>query len=431
MAVSSEISSLLDAIGEPSMLIRPEDLTVAAVNSAFRKAYGNFRFEGRRCWEALHRSCACPGAGMVCPLARAGETKTGVSVRQQIFSSAKTTNLTVTSRAVRSGDGSILFWLETVKTETAQQESFSRGMVGVSVAHAEVLRKIEQTALVDAPFACYGEEGSGRELAARTVHENSARACGPFVTVSGAALKRDAAEKILLGANGAGLMLRAAGGTLFIDEIARASRAAQELIYEVLLQGRAATPEDKTVELNFRLAASSCVDLRAEVALGRFHAALAELLSGLSIDLPPLRERTEDIAVLTKHFVRGIAPVNARSITREAIAKLMSCSWPGNIAQLRDVVEAAARKAADNTISSGDITTMPVGISGELFALDAPLISLEELRDRYLVWAERRFSGQRAELATRLGVSERTFYRLWAAACKRLGVKKDAEQSAE
>ena len=106
MPVAAEIASMLDALDAPAMLIRPDDMTVAAVNDAFAQAYGRFRFEGKRCWEALHRAGPCPKSGLPCPMAQAD--KVGVScVGQTLFSSARVTELAVTMRPVRSADSVI------------------------------------------------------------------------------------------------------------------------------------------------------------------------------------------------------------------------------------------------------------------------------------------------------------------------------------
>ena len=182
MPVAAEIASMLDALDAPAMLIRPDDMTVAAVNGAFAQAYGRFRFEGKKCWEALHRACPCPKSGLPCPLAQAD--KGGVScVEQTLFSSARVTELAVTMRPVRSADGKTLYWLETLKSKSDDAEPFRRGTVGVSRAHAEVMHSLERLAAQDVPYLIGGEAGVGKELYARTVHENSARASRPFVVV--------------------------------------------------------------------------------------------------------------------------------------------------------------------------------------------------------------------------------------------------------
>ena len=258
MPVAAEIASMLDALDAPAMLIRPDDMTVAAVNGAFAQAYGRFRFEGKKCWEALHRACPCPKSGLPCPLAQAD--KGGVScVEQTLFSSARVTELAVTMRPVRSADGKTLYWLETLKSKSDDAEPFRRGTVGVSRAHAEVMHSLERLAAQDVPYLIGGEAGVGKELYARTVHENSARASRPFVVVEGSRLTGLAAQTILCGTeNAAGLLTRADGGTLFVDGIERASPVAVEILDAVRVSGCTARRDGSRLEVSVRLAASTC-----------------------------------------------------------------------------------------------------------------------------------------------------------------------------
>ena len=247
---------MLDALDAPAMLIRPDDMTVAAVNDAFAQAYGRFRFEGKRCWEALHRAGPCPKSGLPCPLAQAD--KVGVScVEQTLFSSARVTELAVTMRPVRSADGKTLYWLETLRSKTDDAEPFRRGTVGVSRAHAEVMHALERLASEDVPYLIVGEAGVGKELYARTVHENSARASRPFVVVAGSCLTGTAAQTLLCGTeNAAGLLERADGGSLFVDDIERASPVALEVLEAVRIGGCTSRRDGTRLEVSVRLSAS-------------------------------------------------------------------------------------------------------------------------------------------------------------------------------
>ena len=141
------------------MLIRPEDQTVAAVNEAFARAYGRFRFEGKQCWEALHRAGPCPKTGLACPLA-ASEDKKPQTVEQTLYGSARTIRLTVCARPVLTADGQVLYWLETFKVKSGK-EPFQRGLVGVSRQHHALMRALEEAALQDVPYVIVGEEGLG------------------------------------------------------------------------------------------------------------------------------------------------------------------------------------------------------------------------------------------------------------------------------
>ena len=389
------------------MLIRPDDMTVAAVNGAFAQAYGRFRFEGKKCWEALHRACPCPKSGLPCPLAQAD--KGGVScVEQTLFSSARVTELAVTMRPVRSADGRTLYWLETLKSKSDDAEPFRRGTVGVSRAHSEVMHSLERLAAQDVPYLIVGEAGVGKELYARTVHENSARASRPFVVVEGSRLTGPAAQTILCGTeNAAGLLTRADGGTLFVDGIERASPVAVEILDAVRVSGCTARRDGSRLEVSVRLAASTCRYPESTTN----HDFLAAL-SSHEVVVPPLRERKEDIAPLAKFFVGGIGPVHSRTITNEAIEVLQRYDWPGNMRELKDVLVAAAQ-GTERTVTSANLT-LPSARTSVFLREDEDIVPLADIKSRYLVWAVETFQGSRSELAAKLGVSERTLYRLHA-----------------
>lgn len=389
------------------MLIRPDDMTVAAVNGAFAQAYGRFRFEGKKCWEALHRACPCPKSGLPCPLAQAD--KGGVScVEQTLFSSARVTELAVAMRPVRSADGKTLYWLETLKSKSDDAEPFRRGTVGVSRAHSEVMHSLERLAAQDVPYLIVAEAGVGKELYARTVHENSARASRPFVVVEGSRLTGPAAQTILCGTeNAAGLLTRADGGTLFVDGIERASPVAVEILDAVRVSGCTARRDGSRLEVSVRLAASTCRYPESTTN----HDFLAAL-SSHEVVVPPLRERKEDIAPLAKFFVAGIVPVHSRTITNEAIEVLQRYDWPGNMRELKDVLVEAAQ-GTERTVTSSNLT-LPSARVSVFLREDEDIVPLADIKSRYLVWAVETFQGSRSELAAKLGVSERTLYRLHA-----------------
>ena len=422
MPVAAEIASMLDALDAPAMLIRPEDMTVAAVNEAFVQAYGRFSFEGKLCWEALHRARACPESGLACPLRRAGGVRT-FTVQQKIFGSARVTELAVSSRAVLTADGRVLYWLETLRSRSDEFEPFRRGTVGVSAAHRRLMQALEEAASDDGPYLITGEPGVGKELYARTVHENSARASGPFVVACGLQLTSKAARGILCGGReGPGLFERAQSGTLFIDGIDAASPAALDILLSVLETGMAPCKGSREQPASVRIAASAR-------APGEGHPIWAAFLNRI-IHVPALRERLEDVPVLAKFFVEGIAPVKSRSNTQEAVDSLMQYDWPGNMRELREVLINAAK-----AVHAGAITSAALPLPQRGAAQSGPgagaIVPLDEAIDRYFIWAVEHFHGPRSELAEKLGISERTLYRLYAKSRKRLAApsgKPDAKE---
>ena len=437
MAVASELSCLLNALDEPAMLIRPEDMTVAAANAAFLYAFGALRLEGRRCWEALHRSAACGQCGLGCPLKEALRTRREARVEQILFAGAGATRFRVSVRPVLAADGRVVYWLERVRPELGlATASLTRGQVGVSAAHEKLMREIGKAAAANHPLLIVGERGLGKELYARTVHENSVRASRPFVAVPAAAASPANARMLLCGcaakrgrAARTGLMERAAGGTLFIGHVEKLPVAVQQMLADVLSCGLY-EPLDALVPAvaSFRLMASSAYTMADLCASGRLQPRLARFFEHHVLEVAPLRERREDIAPLARHFVRMLAPANSYAITEEAVERLTQLPWPGNARQLRETLEEAALHAVGTTISAADIVSSAPA-AAPLFHPQAVPVTLSELPVRYINWLKETFSGSRAEMARMLGVSERTLYRLLAQA-EGADAKEEAEAGA-
>ncbi len=415
MAVPSELACMLEAVSDPAFLIRADDMTVACVNSAFSRVFGAFGFEGKLCWETLHRASNCATCGLGCPLAQASTTLQEAQVQQTVYASAYMTRYTVTMRPILSSDGKVVYWLErfVVKKGLGVMHD-SRGYVGVSLAHQKTVHEMAKCAGLDSPVWVSGESGTGKELYARTVHENSQRASQPFVTVDACDLTDEDARDLLCGRGGKkegsmpGLFVRAAGGTLFIDSAESLGKTACTLLIKAVQKAKQKEGQ------SFRLMVSSRFCLN-EVRLGKkLPGAFSDLFSSDSVHVTALRERKEDIAPLAKHFIRGIAPYNTFKITEEALEVLTHCDWPGNMRSLRNALVVAAEHCQDRTIRVADIALEQTEKENELFTPGAEIVTLEALKERYLGWVLEEFKGPRAELAKKLGLSQRTFYRLAA-----------------
>jgi len=227
------------------------------------------------------------------------------------------------------------------------------GMRGTGPAIREVFRKITRYAPSDAAVVITGETGTGKELAARALHEGSPRGRGPFVAVNCSAISEDLLESELFGhEKGAftgavrthrGRFERADGGTLFLDEIGDMPLHTQAKLLRVLEERRIErVGGEQEHEIDVRVVCATNVPLEQAVGQGRFRADLYHRLSVLRIHLPPLRERPEDIPLLVEHFLDGFNRKYGRRIERltpEALALLQSYLWPGNIRELRNVLE--------------------------------------------------------------------------------------------
>ncbi len=235
-----------------------------------------------------------------------------------------------------------------------QHEPSSRyGLVGSSPGMQEVFRKIALYAATDASVVITGETGSGKELVARALHEQSSRSGQPFVAVNCSAISAELLESELFGhEKGAftgalrahkGRFERAHRGTIFLDEVGDMPEPAQVKLLRVLEEGQLERVGSETpLSVDVRVVAATNVPLERAVQQGRFRADLYHRLAVLRIHLPALRQRAEDIPLLAEHFLAVFRRKYGRSaarLTNEAMALLQAYLWPGNVRELRNVLE--------------------------------------------------------------------------------------------
>jgi DNA-binding NtrC family response regulator len=252
-----------------------------------------------------------------------------------------------------------------------------RGIVGVSGAIREVVARAERAGRTSETVLVLGESGTGKELVARKIHASSSRAAGPFVAINCGALPNEIVESILFGhVKGAftgavmsqkGKFEAASGGTLFLDEIGETSPAVQVKLLRSL-QERVIEPvgAQRPQEIDVRVVAATNRDLTAMIAAGQFRADLYFRLEVLTIRVPPLRERLEDIPVLVRHFLDQRANGRAIAVDSEALDLMASYSWPGNVRELQNFVTKAAVGAEASRITAAD--TARLLIDAERFA---------------------------------------------------------------
>src|SRR6202041_2680450 len=228
-------------------------------------------------------------------------------------------------------------------------------IIGASPKMRDLFDLIETIAPQSSRVLITGESGTGKELVARAIHENSARAKAPFITINCGAFPETLLESELFGylrgsftganENRRGLFQAADGGTLFMDEIGNMSLTMQVKLYRILQEGKVrpvGSTEESSVDV--RVIAATNKDLEKEIAEGRFREDLFYRLDVVPIHLPPLRERREDIPLLVNSFLVEFARQNQKKISglsADAQEALQKYSWPGNIRQLRAVIERA------------------------------------------------------------------------------------------
>jgi len=243
------------------------------------------------------------------------------------------------------------------------------GMIGRSEAMMQMQQQIREAAPSVAPVLIVGESGSGKELVARSLHRLSPRSEGPFVPVNAAAIPEALAEGELFGAErgaftGAiearvGLFEQASGGTLFLDEVTEMPLALQAKLLRVLEDGKIRRVGARAeIRCDVRVIAATNRDPAAAVEQGRMRRDLLYRLDVLRIDVPPLRERRDDLSPLIGHFLRDCVgrygkPVS--TIEPDAWAQLLAYDWPGNVRELRNVIERAYTRARGGSLSARDL----------------------------------------------------------------------------
>jgi len=300
-------------------------------------------------------------------------------------------------------------------------------MIGASPSWRRMLTLVEQTADSSATILIQGESGTGKELVARTIHERSARRNGPFIPVNCAALPETLLESELFGyEKGAftgaagrkeGRFELADGGTLFLDEVADLSLVTQPKILRVLQEGEfERLGGTRILQVDVRIVAATNQDVAEMVKEKRFREDLYYRLNVITIRVPPLRERPEDIRVLAQHYLRVYAAKNGRKLegfTGEAIDRLEAYAWPGNVRELENVIERSVLLARKDRIDAEDLPEEVMGVKRPprdaiLELIGTPLADIEQ---RLLDETLRITGGNKTQAAKLLGIDVRTVAR--------------------
>jgi two-component system response regulator HydG len=307
-------------------------------------------------------------------------------------------------------------------------------IVGRSDAVQDVLDRVVRVAPTDATVLISGESGTGKELVARALHVASRRGDKPFVPVNCAAITETLLESELFGhAKGSftgairarrGLFEEANGGTLFIDEIGETSPGFQAKLLRALQEGEIRRVGESTpVQVDVRVIAATNQDLRRAIAERRFREDLFYRLAVVPLRIPPLRERREDIPLLAAHFLqRFVRRTGAqKTLSPDAVARLLEHPWPGNVRELENIIEQAAALSPFVEIRAADIHLDAHAQPREAHE-DGPrtlAAAVEDAERRTIEAAVTRCSGDLARVAREVGVSATTLWRKM----KRLGIE--------
>ncbi len=299
----------------------------------------------------------------------------------------------------------------------------------VLIGESEPMKKLEQQMRSAGPsnsrVLITGENGSGKEIVARTLHRMSHRADGPFIDVNCAAIPEELIESELFGhRKGAftgaiedrkGKFELADGGTLFLDEIGDMSLKTQAKVLRVLQeQTFQRVGAQQTIQVDVRVIVATNKNLESEIAAGHFRSDLYYRLNVLPLDVPPLRTRGNDIVLLAEYFLRRFAAetgARRKRLTSGAAAKLKAYHWPGNVRELRNVIERLAILLPTEAIEPEDVQLGTVEAPAEIPAN----LTLKEARDeferQYILNRLREFAGNVTRTAEALGVERSNLYR--------------------
>ena len=297
------------------------------------------------------------------------------------------------------------------------------GILTRSTEMQEVLRIVDRVAPTDSAVLILGESGTGKELVARAIHERSTRAQRPFVPIHCGAVPRDVFESELFGhEKGAftgaisakpGLVELADGGTLFLDEIGEMEADSQVKVLRALETGmffRVGGTRPRCVDV--RLVAATNRDLAEAMKSGQFRQDLYYRINTITVYLPPLRERREDIQLLAQHFVEAKAAYGAKRLSPAALATLEAYDWPGNVRELLHAIERAVILTKGDEIQPDDLP--PEIIGGTAPGTGAPAspgATLEAMERQHIVATLRQVAGHRGKAAALLAIDPKTLYR--------------------
>ena len=312
-------------------------------------------------------------------------------------------------------------------------------MIGATPKMVEIYKKVAKTARIDAPVLVIGESGSGKELVARALHENSSRSKAPFVVINCGALPETLLESELYGhergsftgATGTrkGLFESAGGGTVFLDEISETSLSFQVKLLRVIQEREIRrVGSNETTQVDVRLIAATNRDLREMVRAGQFREDLFHRLNVFTIALPPLRERKEDIALLASYFIKLFGEKTGKNVrlAADALNAMKAYPWPGNVREMKNMLERAMTFNDTGVIQLQELEfgATEEGDEAKLSpaALPRPVpgaeSSLDSMEKEHIIKILRETGGNKKKAAEILGIERRTLYNK----AKRLGI---------
>jgi len=444
MSTKADLQSIAETHGRP-FIITDEDYRIVAANRAFLAAYGASleQILNRTCYEVTHGNPRpCHELGEECPnqhIKKSGKPHTCLHVHTHFDNGRHVHHVRVKGFPLRFEDGERYYGEVFEELVVREERRDDNTMVGSSEAFLASLEAMRLGARSNAPVLIQGETGTGKELAAQFIHRSSSRAKGPFLTLDCTVLTETLVESELFGhVRGAftgsvgerqGLFKLANGGSLFLDEIGELPKVLQTKLLRVLETGEfRRVGSDHSERTDVRIICATNRKLAVEVQQGRFREDLYYRLACLTVDLPALRERRDDIPALAGLMLQKcLRPGDMLlKLTDDAIGALMVHDYPGNVRELRNILMAAAAGVDGTRIGRGDIERVigsqplfrvvkaPASTEGSSVAREAiaaPGESMEEVERAHLRRLMASHEGNLPAVAAALGVSLRTVYR--------------------
>ena len=405
------------------MIVLDVEYNILAANTAYQRQFATPRqqVQGQKCFRVSHQySVPCDQAGEHCPMKQALATRAPDRVLHIHHTPRGPEHVDVELRPILDEGGQVIAYVERLsRVVTASAQPRESGLVGRSESFNAALSALQRAAPSQIPVLLQGESGTGKELFARALHTASPRAGGPLVVVDCTGLSETLFESELFGhERGAftgamqrkiGLAETAHGGTLFLDEIGDVPLPMQVKLLRLIESGtfRRVGGVD-TLHADFRLVAATHKPLKRMVEDGTFRQDLYYRISAFPVHLPPLRERVDDIALLANSLLQRMAGNDRLRVDDEALAALKRYAFPGNVRELRNLLERARLFADEGVIRLRDL---PDDVLGTQAAAALPRGKGQDADKARLSHALATFQGTREELARHLGLSERTLYR--------------------
>lgn len=313
--------------------------------------------------------------------------------------------------------------VENLREEVGKKYSFSKGIIGNSKGIKKVFSIMEKAAKTNITVSISGETGTGKEVVAKSIHYSSPKANQPFVVVNVSAIPKELIESEMFGhEKGAftgadrrriGKFEQANGGTLFLDEIAEMSLPMQAKLLRVIQERELnRVGGNETIKFSTRIIIATHRNLVDEVKKGNFREDLYYRLLGLPIVIPPLRERGNDIILLARYFIKEFCKENQieeLQLSQDAQEKLLNYNFPGNVRELKAVIELAAVMTVNETITSNEISFHKINEMNDLLAKE---MTLEEYNAKIVSAFLSKYNGNITQVAEKLNIGKSTIYRM-------------------